>query len=477
MKSIKIYTLILIALALTTTSCDSLLDTDSKDSLPEDKVKSEAGCNALLLGIYDMMQEEIYYGRDMIAIPEVLADNAKISPQGTRYNGIADNAVGEHIDIWETSYKMINLANEVLQYANELPKSDKVNSLKGEALALRGLLYMNLSISYSREPKYLVNNFDLDVPLVTKPFYYTGGALEEDVFPARSTVSATWGMIENDLTTAFSLLENNDSSKAPKRIGAVATKALLARAYMYQSKWKECKAAADDAISNSGISIYDGTYTKIFSENRESIFYLNFAPNEALGSGSLHSTYGMTPSDKDSEGYDIAKGSGDATLCVPSDLMSMYDADKDIRFGAFRKAIIAGTKIWWTTKFFSWGGTFGQDNIPVIRISELYLMRAEANAELKEYATARADIDALRTKRGLEPTTVTNAALLDEILLQRRLELAFEGFRFFDLKRRGMDISKPESKPAVPYTDFRVVAKISNVQILANKKLQNNPGY
>lgn len=479
MNKIKIYISAFIAFCLLTTSCDSLLDTESKTLLPADLLKTESGCEAMLLGVYDLMQDPYYYGRDIIAIPEVLADNAKLSPVASRYKDIAENKVGAHLDIWTESYEMISLVDEVLMYARKLPETNKSKALIGEALSLRALLYMNLSITYSREPQHLVNDFKLGVPLVYDPFFYDGGALGENVYPKRADVNDVWSLlIETDLNEAFKLLEGNDTGLMPKRIGALATKALLSRAYLYQGKWKECKEAATYVIENDAkIKVYAGNYTKVFSENIESIFYLTFTTNEALGSASLHSVYGMTASDMDSEGYDIAKGSGDATLCVPSDLIVLYDKSKDTRFATFRKAKINGTKVWWTTKFSSWLGKFGQDNVPIVRISEVYLNRAEAAAELQDYTTARSDVNEIRTKRGIDDADVSDNALLAEVLLQRRLELAFEGFRFFDLKRRGHDITKPEGKAAIPYTDFRVVAKISDVQMDANKNLVNNPGY
>ena len=107
----------------------------------------------------------------------------------------------------------------------------------------------------------------------------------------------------------------------------------------------------------------------------------------------------------------------------------------------------------------------------------MLLNRAEAEAELGENTPALDDVNELRTKRGLDPVDLSGTALLDEILLQRRLELAQEGHRFFDLKRRGQDITKPAGHTLVPYTDFRVVARISDTQMDANKNLVNNPGY
>ena len=120
------------------------------------------------------------------------------------------------------------------------------------------------------------------------------------------------------------------------------------------------------------------------------------------------------------------------------------------------------------------------DNIPLIRISEVLLNRAEAYAHLADNTSlinARTDIDELRKNRGLDPTDVPNSGLLDEILLQRRIELAFEGHRFFDLKRLGKDILRSNSLPTVEYSDYRVVSPLPTKELDVNKKLKNNPGY
>lgn len=477
MNKLHTYISALILGCALTTGCDSLLDTKSKDLLPVELVKTEAGCESMLLGVYDLMQKVSYYGRDLVAIPEVLADNVKLSPVATRYKDIADNKVGAHLDIWVESYEMITLLNEVMMYLDQLPESSKSKALKGEALTLRALCYMNLAITYGREPHYLVNDFNLSVPLIKDAFFYQGGALGEETYPKRATVGEIWNFIEEDLTSGFAFLDGSDGGLAPKRVGALANKALQSRAYLFQEKWSECVEAATYVIEKGNIVVSDGNYSRVFSENRESIFYLFYTAAEALGSSSLHSTFGMSDSSLDDEGFDIAKGSGDGTFTIAEDLMALYDQENDTRFAAFKKAKINGTKVWWSRKYNSWQGEFGQDNIPVIRISEIVLNRAEAYAQLKQFDAARADVDMLRVKRGIGETDASDNTLLSEVLLQRRLELAFEGFRFFDLKRRGQAITKPDGKPSIPYTDFRVVSKISDVQMDANPNLVNNPGY
>ena len=477
MKKDRIYIILVRSCRLFVTGCDKMLETKSQTLLPQDKLQTEAGCEAMLYGVYDLMQETAFYGRDILTVPEVLADNSRLSPLASRYKGQADNRIGSHLDIWVESYEIIALLNEVIEYAEKLPETPKAKAIWGEALALRGLTYFNLARVYGREPGHLVDNFDLCVPLILKAFFYDGGPMGEEVYPARATVAEVWGQIEKDLTEGFSLLKGNDDGLMPKRMGSLATQAILSRVYLYEGKWKECVDASDYVTANAPFDLYGGTYTDIFSKGEETIFYLYFTNSENWGSSSLQSINGMMESELDSEGYDIGKGVGDADLCVAEELIALFDQKNDLRFKAFRKAKINGEKVWWTKKFSGWQGAFGLDNVPVIRLSEVVLNRAEAQAELKKDTEALADVNELRTKRGLDAVSFSGAELLNEILLQRRLELAQEGHRFFDLKRRGETISKPAGRTPVSYEDFRVVARISETQMDANKNLKNNPGY
>lgn len=477
MKKDRIYIIMILSCLLAMTGCDKMLETKSQTLLPQDKLQTEAGCEAMLYGVYDLMQETAFYGRDVLTVPEVLADNSRLSPVASRYKGQADNRIGSHLDIWVESYEIIALLNEVIEYAEKLPETPKAKAIWGEALALRGLTYFHLARVYGREPGHLVDGFDLCVPLILKAFFYDGGPMGEEVYPARATVTEVWNQIEKDLTEGFALLKGNDDGLAPKRMGSLAAQAILSRVYLYEGKWKECVEASDYVIANAPFDVYGGTYSDIFSKGEETIFYLYFTNSENLGSSSLQSINGMMDSELDSEGYDIGKGVGDADLCVAEELVALFDQKNDLRFNTFRKAKINGEKVWWTKKFNGWQGAFGLDNVPVIRLSEVVLNRAEAQAELKKDAEALADVNEIRTKRGLESVSLSGAELLNEILLQRRLELAQEGHRFFDLKRWGETITKPAGRIQVPYNDFRVVARISETQMDANKSLENNPGY
>ena len=107
----------------------------------------------------------------------------------------------------------------------------------------------------------------------------------------------------------------------------------------------------------------------------------------------------------------------------------------------------------------------------------MYLNRAEANYNLGREADALADLNLIRRRAGLvDRTTLTGIPLLTEILRQRRIELAFEGSRWFDLKRRGSDIVKTPTN-ILPFTDFRILAPLPVREITNNPNLRQNFGY
>lgn len=477
MKNIKLI-FVSITLLFAASSCDSLLDVSTKHALPQDKIKTVAGCESLIIGVYDQLQDSYYAGRDLICIPDVLGDNCQLSPGATSYIGQYNFQPYYNIDIWESAYKQIGALNEAIYYLSEMEQTSKVKALVGEALFLRAYNYFNLSIVYSRVPGKLIDNFNLCVPLLTKPFFNEGGSITEQASVPRSTVDAVWGQIVTDLTDSYALLNNNDSGNSPYRVSAAAVKALQSRVYLYKGDWTNTILAANDAISKASVTLQSGDYTKIFSEGSESIWQLHYAVTENLKSLSLHSTYGTYDNGlRDEDGFGDGTGPGDAQLSISNDFIELIDQSNDTRFQTIRKVHYYGQDLWWTTKFNSWGGVFGLDDVPLIRISEVYLNRAEAYAHMQNYIPARADINLLRTYRGLDNTDAVNSTLLNEILLQRRIELAFEGHRFFDMKRLGLPISRPNGLAEIPYADYRVVAPIGATEMDVNKKLVNNPGY
>jgi hypothetical protein len=137
-----------------------------------------------------------------------------------------------------------------------------------------------------------------------------------------------------------------------------------------------------------------------------------------------------------------------------------------------------------SAKYISKNGIAYLDNVPVIRKTEMYLNRAEAYATpgspAFNEANALADLNTVRVARGLTAVALTGAALYNEIIQQRKLEFAFEGQRWFDLKRLGRDVIKVglyAGAVDVAFTDTRILANIPQREVDGNPSLVQNPGY
>jgi hypothetical protein len=214
--------------------------------------------------------------------------------------------------------------------------------------------------------------------------------------------------------------------------------------------------------------------------NAESIFEVSIA-NQAENLGGDNALQGWYTRQVNAAGQRVT-GWGD--VIASDELLAEYNQALDARFiNLTQRAVrdfepIASRE---TRKYNATGSlVFGHDNIPVIRIAEMFLIRAEANllgASPDENA-ARADLNAIRTRCGLTALdgTTTGAALVTELFAERRRELAFEGHRLFDLTRRGLDVLKPGGN-VIEYEDFRVLANVPLAEVQGNPNLEQNPGY
>ncbi len=347
---ICIYTLCVIL-----SSCESWLLTSPKDSISADDATSNIeNLSSVLISCYEALQDDEYYGRDFIVKSEVLSDNCRITIANTnRFVNEYVNAEGAHMDCWAICYTLIGRTNHVITNIDKVEGNIfEKNRIKGQALFLRALAYHDLLRSYAREPGKYVDDFDLGVPVVKKPFV---GKIDKTVFPQRDKVDDNYLFVENDLLEAFRLLENNDGELAPYLVSAVAVKSLLSRVYLYQEKWESAYKAASYVIEKSGIELEKDDYIKVFSLQSESVFALAYTISEGLIFDSLQSIYSRVDDgkrDEDGFGNDLGAGYGDV---VPSDsLLNSYAIkqnilNKSIKESEKRKrANLLEPKIQWT---------------------------------------------------------------------------------------------------------------------------------
>ncbi len=170
MKKIFLYTLTLSLLVLS--SCSDLLDVNPRQSIDAaTALTTEEALDATLVGAYDALQSTNIYGRDIIAIPEALADNGRATNKSGRLNPEYQNQPNAHmVNTWATAYFAINQLNLVIDASPSVKLSDaKRASVEGQALFLRGLLYFELMRIYAYTPKAIIEQQNRGgVPLITK---------------------------------------------------------------------------------------------------------------------------------------------------------------------------------------------------------------------------------------------------------------------------------------------------------------------
>ena len=462
-------------------SCDSLLETEPRQSLtPETAFTDVESYQSLLFSIYGRVRSFNYYGQTMMIAPEIMADNLRIIANTGRYIGQEANADRSHINLWSYSttglFTAINEANILLSQIDEAEGDDALRTrLKGEAYFLRALFYFDLARVYGYEPGQEVDGYTSSVILRTTP---TLGFSNAD-FRARSSNREIYDQIESDLTSAVaSLAPQAIGSSGVYRVSKGAAELLLARVYLYEGKNAEAASTAGQAMATLGLSstgdgLLESTeYEAAFNTfpNPESVFEIE------IRSVDWSSVDGVNNS-MSSLTADVYTGA-QFIVTATDELLESYD-EGDVRREMWTETTRSGAEgvVYESKKWLGAKGDF-LENLPILRASELYLIRAEARQKTGDATGALADLNALRSKRGVEALTgLSIDALFGAIMNERRIEFALEGHRWFDLKRNGLTISKAGSFEPVPYSDYRILAPIPQDEIILNELLENNPGY
>jgi starch-binding outer membrane protein, SusD/RagB family len=498
----KRITIGLLTVLLLVTSCEDLLETEPRQSIDFDiALETRDGVAAAINSVYARLRSVRYYGRDMIAIPEALADNGRATNNSGRLIGEYNNNQGVHFTgtLWQNSYAAINEINLILEAIPTLTDPLATDALKaqwlGELKFLRALYYFDLARVYGYDPGVAVAARDKgSVPLSITAFRTVAASL--DFKPARSAVADVYAQIYADLDEAIANIPATSTSVYHGNLAAAH--GLYSRVALYNKDFAKAVTEATAAMGAGIGSLQSGTaYVNGWraTQNPESVFEVRFVNadenigvNESIQTGFTTIT-GVsvigTPTQKTAVG-----GWGDLvptpdllgqlalTTTGTGSAMVVTRNNTDTRGFLYEigNGRGSGFKIE-NIKFLGKSGSPNLDNVPLIRHSELLLNRAEAYAMQggANEALALADLNTLLTARGLPVVALAGPALLTEILRQRRIELAFEGHRFFDLKRRGADIIKAPNN--VLYDDTRILPAIPQREIDGNPNLVQNDGY
>lgn len=450
----------LIAFSVALGSCNKQLDLSPTDAI--DITKAFTSVDDLekgLLGVYSANSptNKIYIG-------SILSDETKLSSENRgqgqftfkwQYSG----AEGEHNSDFAQYYVMLDRLHRVLEAVDKIQapasESNRKARIKAELIGLRGVALYELLI------RFMASGYDangLGVAIMLKS--------DLTAKPARNKVGEVIQQIETDL--AASKLDANIQS-APTdvlRLSKAAIAAYQARTALLKRDYPSAITFANEAITLSGKNLATGSvYVAYWQDANESETiwkYRNQTAPQLLWRDTNGDVF-FEPSDK---------------------LKAQYDKTNDIRYSTFFGPAGGDTSIVKKYPGSALGPQINDEKI--IRISELYLIRAEAYAESTQLPQAAADINAIRAKRITGYTNVSFASkdeAVNAVINERFKELCFEGFRFFDLKRKGLAINRFASDVAssvwqnLPANDYHFALPLPQDEIFANPNAVQNTGY
>lgn len=471
MKKIRTYFWAVVA-GIALASCQSVLELEPRQSIDASRaLNTPEAVNAAVTNIYSYLKAQVIYGRDLVATVEAMGDNTRIiNRAGGRYVNQGNNVLGSHVGGWATYYSAINEINLVLEALPNVNFSDtRRTEIEGQLRALRALFYFNMMRIYAWDPSAIVTQFDRGgVPLML-----TGVKnLTQITRPPRAPIREVYQQIYTDLQQA---IQKAPVTGGPHRITRGAAAAIFAKVALYNADWTNAVRYATDAInSNVGRLATNANYIAAWRErvHPESILEVLFQQEAE--------SHGVNESNQSAFTTRVSLTSnalGGWGAVVPTPEFLALHQPGDIRRQLYQTGVNrSNIVVEECTKFLGKTGTIYMDNIPVLRVSEMILIRAEAHARLGNTAQALNDVNTIRTRCGLPPVSgLTGEALLNEIILQRRLELAFEGDRWFDLKRRGSDVIKATGN--LQFGEPRYLAPIPLRELQANSNLVQNNGY
>jgi len=408
MKKIYFRNAILLVVVLLSASCKKYLEEVPNNALPtETSIADASTARAAIIGTYDRMQS--YYASSYPTLGTITTDNVIFNGTLSEYLQLDQHAIPTDnvitVSAYQGIYRTINSANSVIAYVPAIsdPTLSTVekNKILGEAYFIRALAYFDLGRGWGGVQLQLKPTTDLTVLKGIK----------------RSTLDQTYDQVLADLVQAEQLLPEDAATR--NRAQKSAARALRARLHLYRKQWADAEIYATQVIANTKYSLvkpYKSFFTAPF-QTAESVLELAYSVNDRNSYWNLW--------------YPSSSG-GQFTL-KPSDGLVLKLNNPTV--GGARNTLIAGSG---TNVYGVLYNTTATSTDPsyLIRIAELYLIRAEARAQQNNLTGAAADLNVVRARADVGATTAnTQAGLLQAIEEENGIEFAFEAHRWFDLIR------------------------------------------
>ena len=480
----KIYKITYLCCLFLLISCDDFLKIEPGEQVSiNEQLSSKNGLKLALNGLYDDIESLISSSSNIYA--DIQGGNITFSPtinnKEVRVSSIVENSYNfsdtaeesDYTGLYISLYEIINQANVILAYFDTYTflSSEEKNQLQAELVTIRAFAHYRVSVMYAQNYNFTSDASHLGIIYNTKPLL-----IGKD-FPSRKTMNETYKLLKTDLDLALTLFTNTQflSGISSSLFNKITTESLYACIALQMNDWEKAFTCSNSIITTSGTELTTkDNYISEWEKEEEPVseIILEFsAPRTSQGD----------VSQSISQWFKYETNANYAKYVASGDLLDLYSTD-DIRSNLFLKkelpTKISGLTVnipyYFTKKFQKGAGaTF-------IRLSEMYLIRAEANARLSKKREALSDLNILRKRANLSAINTTTE-ILEEIYLESRRELAFEGHLLFDIIRFKKDIIRNKGCLANvcnlnnPSNFFILPIPQSSIEL--NENIRQNEGY
>lgn len=462
--------LLIFCVSLAFVACEDAYNVDPGDEiLEENAITNVDDVQRAINGIYASIS-----GSNIVSWSSRISDDLRLSPEN-RGQGVTVhtwNVVSGTVEVealWDNMYNVISSVNRLLSVIDDIPTvtpEDEafITRVKAECYAVRAMSHFDLLRLFSTD---LLDEAALGVPIVDAVTVYDQ--------PSRDTVGDVFEFINNDLNMAYTMLDPSYTDNT--RFTQLAVRALQARVALYSGDYDNAIDYSTDVIQASSLATVE-EYPAIWTDasDAEVLFKLARTTGDGAIGTIFRDTNGDTFFNMSNEMLDFIFNNGWTNDIRTFSLIDVDNFDPE--------APLVG-------KYLGTSANYGLNDVKLFRTSEQYLIRAEAyvRSDNPQLGLAADDIATIKTVRNVNGTPAivnfsNESIALESILNERRMELGYEGHRFFDLKRFGQDITRTPEDCALASgacelsnSSYIFTLPIPQSELFANDNMVPNPGY